>query len=219
MKNIVILISGGGSNMRALVAHVQAAGWVSANKARVAAVLSNDAGAAGLVYAREQGIATAVVSHRDYASRADFDVALRQQIDAYDADVVLLAGFMRILTPEFVAHYEGRLLNIHPSILPNFKGLHTHQAALDAGVKLHGATVHFVTAELDHGAYVMQSCVPVLPSDTADTLAARVLRTEHVIYPQVLDWWVHGQLLWQNGQVRVKNGASQIYVLNEDSLD
>lgn len=210
MKNIVILISGGGSNMRAIVEYVAQFGWQEAGLARIAAVVSNEPNAAGLAFAAEKNIPTRILNHREFTSRESFDAALQNVVDEFSPDLVVLAGFMRILTSKFVVHYEGRMLNIHPSILPNFKGLHTHQAALEAGVKVHGATVHFVTSELDNGAYVMQSCVPVCSDDTAQTLAARVLRTEHVIYPQVLDWWVHDQLVWQNGQVVVKNGAQQV---------
>lgn len=206
MKNIVILISGGGSNMRALVEYAQ-----TQPNAHVAAVVSNNPDAAGLAFAQAQGIATAVVRHQDYASRADFDVALMAQIDAYAPDVVFLAGFMRILTADFTKHYARRMFNIHPSILPSFKGLHTHQAALDAGVKVHGATVHGVTAELDHGPIVLQSAVPVLADDTADSLAARVLKTEHRIYPQVLDWWLHDRLVWNDDGIRVLPDAAQVY--------
>lgn len=206
MKNIVILISGGGSNMRALVEYAQ-----TQPNAHVAAVVSNNPDAAGLAFAQAQGIATAVVRHQDYVSRADFDVALMAQIDQYAPDVVFLAGFMRILTADFTKHYARRMFNIHPSILPSFKGLHTHQAALDAGVKVHGATVHGVTAELDHGPIVLQSAVPVLADDTADTLAARVLKTEHRIYPQVLDWWLHDRLVWNDDGIRVLPDAAQVY--------
>lgn len=201
--------------MRAIVEYVAQFGWQEAGLARIAAVVSNEPNAAGLAFAAEKNIPTRILNHREFASRESFDGALQNVVDDFSPDLVVLAGFMRILTPEFVAHYEGRMLNIHPSILPNFKGLHTHQAALEAGVKVHGATVHFVTSELDHGAYVMQSCVPVLADDTVETLAARVLRTEHVIYPQVIDWWVNDQLMWQNGQVVVKNGAQQVLMNHE----
>ncbi|MGL4768279.1 MAG: phosphoribosylglycinamide formyltransferase [Formosimonas sp.] len=198
MKKIVILISGGGSNMRALVEYAQ-----TQPNARVAAVVSNVADAAGLSFAQQRGIVTAVVRHQDYAHRAAFDAALRAVVDSFSPDVVLLAGFMRILTADFTRHYARRMFNIHPSILPSFKGLHTHQAALDAGVALHGATVHGVTAELDHGPIVLQSCVAVAPDDTAGTLAARVLRTEHQIYPQMLDWWLHDRLVWDKHGIRI----------------
>jgi phosphoribosylglycinamide formyltransferase-1 len=190
MRNIVILISGGGSNMAAIVRAAQREDWLAHYGARVAAVISNRAEAGGLTLAREQGIATTVLAHSAYSSREAFDAALAQAIDCYDAPeqpvLVVLAGFMRILTPGFVARYVGRLLNIHPSLLPAFPGLHTHQRALEAGCKLAGATVHQVTAELDHGPILAQAAVPVLPGDDADTLAARVLSQEHLIYPRAI---------------------------------
>ena len=190
MKNIVILISGTGSNMAAIVKTTQRDDWRGKFGARVAAVISNRTDAKGLVFAAEQGIATAVLDHKGFASREAFDAALAELIDRYDDPVepllLVLAGFMRILTPGFVSRYEGRLLNIHPSLLPAFAGLHTHQRALDAGCKVAGATVHQVTAELDHGAILAQAVVPVLQDDTADTLAARVLTQEHLIYPQAI---------------------------------
>jgi len=190
MKSIVILISGGGSNMAAIVRAAQAQRWQARWGARVSAVISNKADAGGLVFAREHGIATAVVDHRAFADqpqpRESFDAALMAEIDRHDPHLVVLAGFMRILTPGFVAHYEGRLVNIHPSLLPAFPGLHTHQRALDAGCRFAGATVHRVTAELDHGPILAQAVVPVLPHDTADTLAARVLTQEHRIYPEAV---------------------------------
>ena len=190
MKNIVILISGTGSNMAAIVKTAQRDAWKDRFGAHVAAVISNRADAKGLVFAAEQGIATAVLDHKGFASREAFDTALAELIDRYDDPaeplLLVLAGFMRILTPGFVSRYEGRLLNIHPSLLPAFPGLHTHQRALDAGCKVAGATVHQVTAELDHGAILAQAVVPVLQDDTADTLAARVLTQEHLIYPQAI---------------------------------
>ena len=186
MKNIVILISGSGSNMAAIVRRAQTERWADRQGVQVAAVISNKADAKGLVFAREQGIATAVLDHKAYPSREAFDAALVQEIDRFDPALVVLAGFMRILTPGFVAHYAGRLLNIHPSLLPAFPGLHTHERAIEAGCKFAGATVHEVTAELDHGPILAQAVVPVLPDDTADTLAARVLTQEHRIYPQAV---------------------------------
>ena len=190
MKSIVILISGGGSNMAAIVRAAQAQRWEARWGARVSAVISNKADAGGLVFAREHGIATAVVDHRAFSEqpqpREAFDAALMAEIDRHQPSLVVLAGFMRILTPGFVAHYEGRLINIHPSLLPAFPGLHTHQRALDAGCRIAGATVHRVTAELDHGPILAQAVVPVLPHDTADTLAARVLTQEHRIYPEAV---------------------------------
>ena len=186
MKNIVILISGGGSNMAAIVQSASQARWAQTLGVQVAAVISNKADAGGLAFAASQGIATAVLDHRAYASREDFDAALAAQIDAFDPALVVLAGFMRILTPGFVARYAGRLLNIHPSLLPAFPGLHTHQRAIDMGCKFAGATVHQVTAELDHGPILAQAAVPVLAGDSADDLAARVLSQEHLIYPQAV---------------------------------
>jgi phosphoribosylglycinamide formyltransferase-1 len=190
MKNIVILISGGGSNMAAIVKTAQHEGWNHKYEARVAAVISNKAGAAGLAFAQSQGLATAVLDHKAFASREAFDDALAAEIDRFDAPgepaLVVLAGFMRILTPGFVSRYAGRLLNIHPSLLPAFPGLHTQQRALDAGCQFVGATVHQVTAELDHGPILAQAVVPVLPGDTAETLAARVLTQEHLLYPRAI---------------------------------
>ena len=186
MKNIVILISGGGSNMAAIVKTAQQEQWAQRYGARVAAVVSNKADAQGLVLAREHGIATAVLDHKAFASREAFDAALAQAIDQYQPALVVLAGFMRILTPGFVEHYAGRLINIHPSLLPAFTGLHTHQRAIDAGCKFAGVTVHQVTAELDVGPILDQAVVPVLPDDTAQTLAARVLTQEHIIYPRAV---------------------------------
>ena len=186
MKSIVILISGAGSNMAAIVRAAQAQRWAERLNARVAAVISNRPGAKGLDFAREQGIAAAVVDHKAFDGREAFDTALAAEIDRHDPALVVLAGFMRILTPGFVAHYAGRLINIHPSLLPAFPGLHTHQRAIDEGCKLAGATVHQVTAELDHGHILAQAAVPVLPGDTAERLAARVLTQEHLIYPRAV---------------------------------
>ncbi len=186
MKNIVILISGTGSNMAAIVRAAQQQDWARRLDARVAAVISNRPAAKGLAWAREAGIATAVVDHKAYAGREPFDAALMAEIDRHAPALVVLAGFMRILTPGFVAHYGGRIVNIHPSLLPAFPGLHTHQRAIDMGCRVAGVTVHQVTAELDHGAILAQAVVPVLPDDTADTLAARVLTQEHLIYPRAV---------------------------------
>lgn len=186
MKNIVILISGGGSNMAAIVRTAQQEGWEQRYGARVAAVVSNKASAGGLAFAQQQGIATEVLDHKAFASREAFDAALADTIDRYNPALVVLAGFMRILTPGFVQRYAGRLINIHPSLLPAFTGLHTHQRAIDAGCKFAGVTVHQVTAELDVGPILDQAVVPVLPGDTAETLAARVLTQEHVIYPRAV---------------------------------
>lgn len=182
-KNIVILISGNGSNMAALIEAAQKEQWDDKVGARVACVISNRPGAEGLAAAASFGVATQVVDHTQFDSRQMFDAALQAAIDAYQPTLVALAGFMRILTPGFAAHYAGRLINIHPSLLPAFTGLNTHQRAIDAGCKVAGATVHWVTAELDHGGIVAQAVVPVLPGDTADDLAARVLGQEHLLYP------------------------------------
>jgi len=186
MKNIVILISGGGSNMAAIVKTAQQENWAQRHGACVAAVLSNKADAQGLALARAQGIATEVLDHKPFENREAFDAALAAAIDRYEPALVVLAGFMRILSSGFVAHYAGRLVNIHPSLLPAFTGLHTHQRAIDAGCRFAGCTVHQVTAELDLGPIVDQAVVPVLPGDTAETLAARVLTQEHVIYPRAI---------------------------------
>ena len=190
MQSIVILISGGGSNMAALVRAAQREDWAGRYGARVAAVISNRMDAGGLRWAQEQGIATQTIAHQDFADRAQFDAALAQAVASY-ADgakppLLLLAGFMRILTPGFVQAHVGRLINIHPSLLPAFTGLHTHERAIAAGCKFAGATVHRVTEVLDEGAILEQSVVPVLPDDDAHSLAARVLATEHVIYPRAV---------------------------------
>jgi len=206
MKRIVILISGRGSNMEAIVRSCAEQAW----PATVAAVVSNRSQAAGLAFAAERGIAAGVVDHRAFASRAEFDAALAAAIDAHAPDLVVLAGFMRILGPEFVRRFEGRLLNIHPSLLPAFPGLHTHRRVLETGCKVSGATVHFVTADLDHGPIVMQSVVPVLPDDTEDSLAARVLATEHRIYPISVDWFIRDRLRIQHGVVQQTEGAAQL---------
>jgi phosphoribosylglycinamide formyltransferase-1 len=186
MKNIVILISGGGSNMAAIVKTAKNQNWSTNLNARVAAIISNRADAAGLQWAKEQGINTASIDHKAFSSREAFDRALIEQIDKHHPSLVVLAGFMRILTPDFVTHYAGRLINIHPSLLPAFTGLHTHQRAIEAGCKFAGATVHRVTAELDIGPILAQAMVPVLGTDTEKTLAARVLTQEHLIYSQVI---------------------------------
>ena len=205
MKRIVILISGRGSNMEAIVRQCELESW----PAQVVAVIANRAQAAGLQFARAHGIATVVVDHQAFASRDAFDAALAETIDAQRADLVLLAGFMRILGASFVRRYEGRMLNIHPSLLPAFPGLHTHRRALEAGCKVSGATVHFVTPDLDHGPIVLQSIVPVLPGDTEAALAARVLATEHRIYPLAVSWFVRGQLRFDGALVRQVDGAAQ----------
>jgi phosphoribosylglycinamide formyltransferase 1 len=199
MKNIVILISGRGSNMEAIVRAQQAEAW----PARIAAVISNKPDAKGLEFAQSHGIPTAVVPNKEYPSREAFDAALQATIDRFEPDLVVLAGFMRILTASFVEHYAGRMLNIHPSLLPLFPGLHTHRQALDARVEEHGATVHFVTAELDHGPAVIQARIPVLPGDTEDSLAERLLAEEHVIYPQAVRLFIEDKLSIEGGDVRI----------------
>jgi phosphoribosylglycinamide formyltransferase-1 len=206
MKRIVILISGRGSNMEAIVQRCAEQGW----PAQVVAVIANRPQAGGLAWAAGQGIATAVVDHKAHAAREAFDDALAAAIDAHRPDLVVLAGFMRVLGAGFVQRYAGRLLNIHPSLLPAFPGLHTHRRALEAGCKAVGATVHFVTPELDHGPIVMQSVVPVRPGDDEDALAARVLATEHVIYPQAVRWFVEGKLPVADGIVTQSDHASQV---------
>lgn len=186
MKNIVILISGSGSNMAAIVQSAYQDNWAERLDAHIAVVISNRADAGGLQKAQAAGIPTAVLDHRAFPERDQFDAALAQLIDSYQPSLVVLAGFMRVLGADFVKRYEGRILNIHPSLLPAFKGLHTHQRAIDAGCTMAGATVHHVTAELDDGAILEQATVPVMPCDTADDLAARVLKVEHVIYPKAI---------------------------------
>jgi phosphoribosylglycinamide formyltransferase-1 len=206
MKNIVILISGRGSNMMAIAQACAAEGW----NARIAAVISNRPDAAGLAEAARRGIATAVVDHHAHADRPAFDAALAEAIDAFAPDLVVLAGFMRILSAEFVNRYAARMLNIHPSLLPAFAGLHTHRRAIDAGCKLAGATVHVVTPELDHGPIVAQAAVPVLEGDTEETLAARVTAAEHILYPRVVRWWVDGELDFNGaGRIAHRSGAAQ----------
>ena len=204
MKSIVILISGRGSNMEALLAAVGRGEL----PVRIAAVISNRPDAKGLETAAAQGVPTAVVDHKHYAGREAFDAALAACIDAYAPDLVVLAGFMRILTESFVRHYEGRLLNIHPSLLPSFPGLHTHQRALEEGVRIHGCTVHFVTPALDHGPVVVQAAVPVLDTDNEAALAARVLQQEHVVYPLAVRWFAEGRLRLENGRVLLDAGRS-----------
>lgn len=202
MKRIVILISGRGSNMEALVSACSSQRW----PARVVAVLSNRADAAGLRHAAAHGISTAVVDHRAYPRRDDFDDALAQAIDAHAPDLVLLAGFMRVLGERFVQRYTGRLMNIHPSLLPAFPGLHTHRRAIESGCAVAGATVHFVTAALDHGPIVLQSVVPVRADDDEESLATRVLASEHVIYPRAVRWFLEGALDWREGRVFQRDG-------------
>jgi phosphoribosylglycinamide formyltransferase-1 len=197
---VVVLVSGRGSNMQALVE----AG------VPVSAVISNQADAKALDFAKARGIATALVEHRAFANREVFEAELGRAIDRFSPRLVALAGFMRVLTPGFVARYRERMFNIHPSLLPAFPGLHTHQRALEAGVKLHGCTVHLVTADLDAGPIVIQAAVPVRAGDTAETLAARVLRQEHVIYPRAVRWYLDGRLVIHNGVTTVKGDDAQL---------
>jgi phosphoribosylglycinamide formyltransferase-1 len=199
MKNIVILISGRGSNMEALIA-ARDAGQLPVN---IAAVISNRPDAAGLETAVRAGIVTHYVDHKGFAERDRFDAALAECIDGFAPDLVVLAGFMRILSDGFVRHYAGRLMNIHPSLLPAFPGLHTHRRALEEGVRIHGCTVHFVTPALDHGPIIIQAAVPVVDGDDEATLAARVLRQEHCIYPQAVRWFAEGRLRLEDGRVRL----------------
>ena len=194
MKNIVILISGRGSNMQAIVN-------AGIPDVRIAAVLSNSATAAGLAWAAERGIPTDSLNHKDFASRGAFDQAMMEKIDAYQPDLVVLAGFMRILTPEFCTRYEGRLMNIHPSILPSFTGLHTHERALAAGCRVAGCTIHFVTPELDCGPIISQGVVPIFDNDTADDIAARVLKIEHRLFPQAVADFAAGRLKIEGNRV------------------
>ena len=199
MKSIVILISGRGSNMQALLD--------TKPNSRIAAVISNRADAAGLAIAQAHGIPTVVVSHKDYPDRISFDTELAKQIDCFEPDIVMLAGFMRILTPGFVTHYYGKLINIHPSLLPAYTGLHTHARVIADGVKIHGCTVHFVTPELDSGPIIIQAAIPVRPEDTEHSLSARILHEEHRIYPQAIKWLCSERIkLDANGKV-IDHGA------------
>lgn len=202
MTGVVILISGRGSNMEALLAR----------GIPVSAVISNRADAKGLETAARQGLRTAVVEHRSYPTREAFDEALAAQVDRFAPKLVVLAGFMRVLTPGFVGRYAGRLLNIHPSLLPAFPGLNTHERALRAGVQVHGCTVHFVTAELDHGPIVIQAAVRVRRDDDPQSLAARVLEQEHVVYPRAVQWFLEDRLVIRDGRVRVEGNDAQLVV-------
>lgn len=204
MKSIVILISGRGSNMQAIVE--------AGLPARITAVVSNRADAKGLDFARSRGIATEVVDHHTYATRGAFDAALAERIDAYRPDLVVLAGFIRVLTPRFVQHFAGRLINIHPSLLPKFPGLDTHRRALEAGEKRHGCTVHFVTTQLDHGPVIAQAAVLVLDGDNPDSLAARVLEQEHRIFPLAVRWFIEDRLLVDKDVVHVTGSPVQQFI-------
>ena len=199
---VVVLLSGRGSNFQAIVE--------AGLPVEIVAVISNRPQAAGLAWARERGLTAVALDHTEHADREAFDVLLADEIARHQPDLVVLAGYMRILSPAFIARFEGRLLNIHPSLLPMFPGLKTHQRALEEGVKIHGCTVHFVTADLDHGPIVIQAAVPVRADDTPDTLAARVLRQEHRIYPQAVRWFAEGRLEIKRGRVNLKGDpASQ----------
>lgn len=212
LKSIVIVISGRGSNLAAIMG--------AGLPARVAAVISNRADAAGLALAREAGIGTAVLDHRDFGSRENFDAALAAQVDLHAPDLIVLAGFMRVLTAGFVERYRGRLINIHPSLLPAFGGLATHRRALEAGVRIHGCTVHFVTSEVDGGPIIAQAAVPVLPGDDEAALAARVLVQEHRLYPQVIRWFLDGRLaLGEDGRTRLAGVAAPAQCLVAPPLD
>jgi phosphoribosylglycinamide formyltransferase-1 len=204
MRSLVILISGRGSNMRAIVEAMQSQRW----PARVAAVISNRADADGLSWARQRGIPAVTLEHTAFASREAFDSELSSVIDRHAPDAIALAGFMRILGEGFVRRYEGRLVNIHPSLLPAFPGLNTHRQALEHGVKVHGCTVHFVTSRLDHGPIIAQAAVPVLPRDTEQSLAERVLAEEHRVYPEALRWLLEGRLVVEAGVVRVNHAMA-----------
>jgi phosphoribosylglycinamide formyltransferase-1 len=206
MKRIVILISGRGSNMEAIVQACATEGW----PARIAAVVSNRPDAAGLQFAQARGIATAVVDHKAHADREAFDAELARVVHSFEPDVLVLAGFMRILSPGFVKQFEGRMVNVHPSLLPAFTGLHTHRRAIEAGCKVAGATVHFVTTELDHGPIIAQAVVAVLPGDSEATLSARVLAREHVVYPRAVRWLVEGLLRVERGVVTHTSGEPQL---------
>jgi phosphoribosylglycinamide formyltransferase-1 len=211
VKRVVILISGRGSNMQALLdARLPAV---------IGAVISNNPSAGGLAIATARGVATQVVDHRGYADRETFDRALAQALDAFAPELVVLAGFMRVLTPWFVQRYSGRLINIHPSLLPAFPGVHTHRRALDAGVRLHGCTVHFVTTRLDHGPIIVQAAVPVLDEDTEDSLAARVLAQEHKILPQAVRWFCEGRLALVGDRVtlRARTRAAHAIICPEEA--
>ena len=208
-RRLVILISGRGSNMQALVRACHEQGW----PAEVCAVIASRPDAAGLQWASEQGIATGALYHKDYPSREAFDAALAAEIDRYAPDFVILAGFMRVLTPGFVNHYAGKLVNIHPSLLPMFPGLHTHAQALATGVRLHGCTVHFVTPVLDHGPIIAQGCVPVHAGDTPEALAARVLKVEHEAYPAAVRWLVEGRVrLTADHRVEVEGEPQRLFL-------
>lgn len=209
MKSVVILISGRGSNMQVLLD----------SGLPVAAVISNNPAAEGLIFAQAHGIPTRVIDHRTFPDRKTFDTALAETIDTYQPNLVILAGFMRILSETFVDHYQGRLINIHPSLLPAFPGLDTHTRALQEGVKIHGCTVHFVASQLDHGPIIIQAAVPVLIGDTPATLAARVLAQEHRIYPQAVRWFLQGQLIMVENRVEIATAGDRQEVLYSPGIE
>lgn len=202
MKSVVVLISGRGSNLEALIN--------AGLPVKFAAVISSHPAAGGLEHAKKHGITTLILNHRDYAVREDFDAELTARLETFRPDLIVLAGFMRILGDTFVRRFENRIMNIHPSLLPAFPGLHTHAQALAAGVKIHGCTVHFVTPELDHGPIIIQAAVPVLPSDNEQSLAARVLEQEHRIYPLAVRWFAEDRLVIENRRVRVIDASDKI---------
>jgi len=211
MSKVVILISGRGSNMQALLE--------AKLPCQIVAVISNRADAEGLSIAKLHGISTVVIDHNDYSDRDSFDAALANKIDSYQADWIVLAGFMRILTDNFVNRYQGRLINIHPSLLPAYGGLNTHARALQDGVKIHGCTVHFVTPNLDHGPIIIQAAVQVWPDDTEETLAARVLREEHRIFPQAVRWLCEGRIVLVSGKVKFNKRKQSGFPLVSPCLD
>lgn len=208
-KRVAVLISGRGSNMLSLMAAARQADY----PAEIALVLSNKLDAAGLATAKDAGIATAALSHKDYAGREAFERAMQDILLAHDIELVCLAGFMRLLTPWFVSQWQSRMINIHPAILPSYKGLHTHERALADGVKLHGATVHFVVPEMDSGPIIAQAVVPVVNDDTPETLGARVLAQEHVIYPMALDLLASGRLRIEGERVLIEGEARETQAL------
>ncbi|HEX5056099.1 MAG TPA: phosphoribosylglycinamide formyltransferase [Gammaproteobacteria bacterium] len=215
LLDVVVLISGNGSNLQALIDASRRPGC----RYRIAAVISNRADAHGLKRAAAAGIAQHCLLHTEFAARADFERALQLQIDSYSPGLVVLAGFMRILTPEFVEHYQGRLLNIHPSLLPQYRGLRTHERVLEAGERMHGASVHFVTAELDGGPVILQSRVPVLPGDSAETLAARVHTQEHIIYPLVVEWYAKGRLRMRDERILFDHSDLTLPLVHQELTD
>lgn len=217
MKNIVVLISGRGSNFVAIAEAARSQNW-EAEGLKLACVLSNRPGVAGLERAREFGVPTAVVDHKDYQTREAFEEAMIEVIDRYKPAVIVLAGFMRVLTPRFVDHYAGKIINIHPALLPLFKGLDTHQRALDAGVRIHGCTVHFVSSELDGGSIIGQAVVPVLPGDDAHTLADRGLKVEHMLYPRAVRAVASGRVRLEAGRTQMdKDTALELVVLSSQA--